>query len=163
MGSLVECQLSLEKVGRELRTSGPRDARDAWGAIRTAEKYVHDIVEDWEIHGVEITEGVPTSELTDLNHLQSFLGPAEQGFLENATKPMELLEGFIRAQLRAPHHQGRGSSSPATSRLAHRQDRRPADSPKLEVLRPQIARTRRRGEDASEGMHGDRLRGIGGR
>ena len=92
MGSLVECQLSLERVGRELRTSGPRDARDAWGAIRTAEKYVHDIVEDWEIHGVEITEGVPTSELTDLNHLQSFLGPAEQGFLENATKPMELLK-----------------------------------------------------------------------
>jgi len=110
MTSLLQSQLSLERVERELRTSPEADATHAREAIQTVETYVHDIVKEWEDYGLEITEGVASNRLEKLEELRSFLGPADQGFRENATEPMELLEGFIRRKLGPPTH-GKSRSS----------------------------------------------------
>lgn len=127
MNSLLTNQLSLESIGRELRTSPAADAQHARHAIRTVEKYVHDIIRDWEDHGRKITEGVPSSQLNDLQHLRSFLEPATQGFKRNATEPMELLEQFIRSKLGTPGH--RESHGPGLREFAaHRAGEEPGPS-----------------------------------
>lgn len=103
MTSLLQSQLSLESVGRELRTRQAADTGDACKAINRVESYVHDIIEDWEVHGHKITQGASSTQLDDLERLRSFLGDTDQGFGTNARDPMERLAKFTRGKLGTEH------------------------------------------------------------
>jgi len=100
MRLLLHSQLSLEKVRRELATR-PDLFRDTSlrDSISGPEKYVHSLVNEWEEKGVMITDGADAGRLGTLSELQAFLGPADQTFRENLSRPMEDVQAAMRSEL----------------------------------------------------------------
>jgi hypothetical protein len=119
MASLLQSQLSLERVERELRTSPEYGAEDARRAILIVEDYIHNVIKDWEDHGFEITAGKQPNRLTPMRNMQLFLAPAEQGFHESATEPMALLEDFIGRKLGRAGSLGVRTAQPLRAPGAH--------------------------------------------
>ncbi len=83
MRSLLEAQLSLEKIGREVRAQPQvfeSHGSDVDSLIHRAETYVHRVIEDWECFGLDITAGaLATETMSKLGNLQNFLAPADIG------------------------------------------------------------------------------------
>ncbi len=88
--SLMEIQLSLEKIVRELETrpdlfrasDGLRDALD------DAETYVHDLGKEWEENGVWLKEGADAARLAELSELQPFLRTRDEEFYKRVSRPI---------------------------------------------------------------------------
>lgn len=101
MRLLNEAQLSLERIKREVeaRPSMFPGKPEISEALRTVEKYIHDVIKDWETHGEAIRAGASGDSFQSLQNLLQFLGSAKCGFGENAARRMDTLEKAIRAQL----------------------------------------------------------------
>lgn len=101
LASLNAAQLSLERIKREVEAQPslfPEPAHILC-SLKKVEKYVHEVVEDWEDHGESISAGASKQGLECLKNLTKFLGSSKQGFREHAADPMETLEKAIRKQL----------------------------------------------------------------
>jgi hypothetical protein len=81
MNSLIEAQLSLEMVKREIQGQDRVFDADALGLVKRlsdAEKYVSDVIHDWETYGTAIDVDRDASDaMSDFKQLQGFLAPAK--------------------------------------------------------------------------------------
>jgi hypothetical protein len=94
MDTLIDAQLALEKVMREVEEQPPlfRPHHAAiMESVDGAQSYVNDVIEDWEDHGKRLqVDADLASVMPSLEQLEAFLGGAkgDEGLKENASKPI---------------------------------------------------------------------------
>ena len=88
--SLIEIQLSLEKIVRELEARPDlfADSDDLRAALGDAGDYVHDVGKEWEENGAWLKEGVQAAKLANLRALQGFLRTRDTDFDQRVSKPI---------------------------------------------------------------------------
>lgn len=91
---LIDAQLTLEKLKRGVETQPSLYSPDDTGIrslLRDAEDYVNKVIATWEHHGNEIKAGADLDQVTKLENLQPFLGPARapEGLKVKLSKPVE--------------------------------------------------------------------------
>ena len=100
--SLVDIDLSLEKVRRELesRPSLFEQSESVRADIQTANKYLGALIEEWECKGSAIREKTAGSDVEALDKLQEFLGSPEGDYgIWKLSGPLRLLQEKIGPQL----------------------------------------------------------------
>jgi hypothetical protein len=99
--SLNAAQLTIETTAREITVY--QDVFTCNSALAShlaiVEKYVHRILADWEKSSQYVYADADMATLNAMQHLQAFLGDADQGFELGAATPMEFLEEQIRTDL----------------------------------------------------------------
>jgi hypothetical protein len=100
MKALNEAQLALERLKRELtvRPDCFYEAGQIQCELKTAERYIGHVLDDWQEHGVDIVAGVPPTVMTPMGNLQAFLRESDEGFQAGAAEPMERLQALIHTQ-----------------------------------------------------------------
>jgi len=107
MDSLLDAQLSLERIGRQVKAQRPVfDPEDGKvvKAIGEAESYVNKVVEDWENYGDAIAAGGTEGQAwRDAVRLRLFLASVWSGggTFKELSKPVEHIEEVIEGQLLA--------------------------------------------------------------
>jgi hypothetical protein len=101
MRILNEAQLSLERIKREIeaRPCIFQSHEQILDSLRTLEKYIGDVVEDWEDHGESVRSGASSESFSSLKNLTRFLGGANLGFRKCAAEPLDTLVIKIRAEV----------------------------------------------------------------
>lgn len=103
MAVLVEAQLRLEEISREIRAQPQvfKHSEALEVLIHTGESYVNKVIGDWEARGVDVVVGADAGSTTDLfDHLQKFLGSpsAKVGGIRVLSKPVEEIQRLIQGQ-----------------------------------------------------------------
>jgi hypothetical protein len=94
MDTLVDAQLALEKVKREVEAQPPvfrPHHATLKEKIDGAESYVNHVIDDWTGHAEELRGDAGLgSIIASLEHLQSFLGSAgdKEGLKQNVSEPI---------------------------------------------------------------------------
>jgi hypothetical protein len=100
MKALNEAQLSLERLKREVkvRSLAIGDSKEIEGALESAEKYIGEVLEDWEKNGLGVVVGAIPTAVISMAAMQRFLGDADLGFKTYASEPMALIQNQIWSQ-----------------------------------------------------------------
>jgi len=103
MEALNDAQLALEKLAQivhdEKRVFGAHHACIA-RLIRKAEKYVGNVIKDWEEHGRNVQAGADLAEVTrPLTRLKAFLGGAydDEGIKRDLSEPIYVAASLIQS------------------------------------------------------------------
>jgi hypothetical protein len=100
MASLVEVELTLEQVHRELDARSVFDwADEIRRHLQRLMTYVSKLISEWERNGGGFWPDRQTGRLQDLPALQAFLGVAKADFRPNAADPMGRMEWIVRSEL----------------------------------------------------------------
>jgi len=101
MTLLIEAQLSIEAIGREFSADRATFSEESTlhRYTDTVEKYLHDVIKQWECHGGAIWAGVDRTKMQALDALHDFIAGTDRGFRENIMNPMRELRGTLRTQL----------------------------------------------------------------
>jgi hypothetical protein len=101
MKALNQAQLSLELIAREMRSHPAfQSVPTLCTAVETAEKYVGQVLDDWEKNGAALLAG-DSSVALKLSNLQSFLDDSDRSFEAGAATPMDLVESGLRDKVRS--------------------------------------------------------------
>jgi hypothetical protein len=101
MATVVEVQLTLEQMMRELDARSTTFARSAEIALHLSRLaiYVDGLVEEWEKHGRKFWADHQPGKVSDLKALQAFLGRAADDFRPRAADPLGRVEQIVREEL----------------------------------------------------------------
>lgn len=101
MRSLIESQLSVERVAREVRAQPTwfERSQELQRDLKILEEYVAEITDEWEKTDGRITEGANPSDVHSLKRLQGFLEQKGARFKEEAADPLFRIEEGIRTDL----------------------------------------------------------------
>jgi len=95
MESLMWAQLSLERIQREIKAQGQvfgADADDLMKMVDRAQRYVNDVIKDWETSGAGlIVDEDARTTMSKFTHLQDFLASAkgpESRFKAKLSEPL---------------------------------------------------------------------------
>jgi hypothetical protein len=98
--TLVEVELTLEQMNRELATRSIFDRSDEIRRhLARLLDYLSSIVDEWEHYGGPLWEDQQSVLIDELTRLQAFLGRAEDDFRPNAADPMGWVEWIVRDEL----------------------------------------------------------------
>lgn len=109
MKILIQVQLSLEGIEREMR-AGSLLRPESVKLMKGVGRYVHDIVQDWELQGHGLTSGSRVH-VANMPKLQQYLSRAEDGFSSGAGRPMEEIQDDLRCALRSNSRAGSGEEA----------------------------------------------------
>jgi hypothetical protein len=102
--TLVEVQLTLEQMHRELETRSIFDrSEEIRRHLARLLNYLSSVVEEWERYGGQLWKDQQSVLVDELPRLQAFLGRAEDDFRPNAADPMGWVEWIVREELVSAH------------------------------------------------------------
>jgi len=116
MRILNEAQLSLERIKLEVKAQPNifQDSTKILNCLDTVERYINDVIGDWENHGKFVWSGARNERFSSpqLQNLYHYLARARVSFRERAAKPLDtLVETISRELLRGQRMDKRSSGT----------------------------------------------------
>jgi hypothetical protein len=105
MEVVIDAQLELENLVRDVETSRPAFTRpdELIHALKSMEKYLSELIKEYETVRQLLQVGTPTEELKSLPRLSDFLAPArESDFMDWMIVPHRVILQLIRGDLLHP-------------------------------------------------------------
>jgi hypothetical protein len=100
MTKIIEADLTLEQIDRELETRRVYDRTDDLRyQLQRILGYLSPLVEEWEKNGGKLWSDQQAVRVQDLPKLQAFLGPAGSDFRPHAADPMGWIGWIVRDEL----------------------------------------------------------------
>jgi len=116
MRELVDIQLAFESLAREFGRRPDPGSRQP--AIDSLERYVNELVKEWETRGPDLAAGGHRlDDIASLTSLQTFLHgsrhDSKKTFRTRAAEPLRKLEQILRSELTSAQLDGRRPGPPS--------------------------------------------------